>query len=437
MSKDKKNPNGSGEKPKISSSHPFQDLAKMVVAFPELPDLQEEGLDLESLKKQAEVIRAKAKDVGEWAAGALAYLDSVETLGREERELATIPITKAQEGLERLLRQETTRAYRRAAWLACLKHMLSREFRSPEEIRALFRKLVEEGYLKEAPDGLLQLNGTSYAVPEEAAFDDPEIQEISGLMAGLTEKVRQAERTARRQRAEEMVSQGGLSIEEFLEGKPGKLAIQIPPEKVEQEGNGVFWRYGGLLLVESDGEKCWPLKALGGQSFEGAIGEAIDLGVNLPVSSLRHEKPPFPQRLPDESRRKFQLLWHLLKRRIGRHKAKNQLAEAANLRPTEFFLGGKPGICLVEYEGTWDTPEDERIYDVFFLAERRTNEDDNTSTVRVLNVPAHLSEFLGEYADQEYPEEERFNGIPYPLGAVLKAVYGQTQKVAKIASEQG
>jgi hypothetical protein len=440
--KDKKNPNSSGGKPRIGSSRPFQDLAKRVVAFPELPDLQEEGLDMEALTRQGEVIRAKAKDVGEWTAGALAFLDSVGTLGREERELAAVPITKAQEGLEHLLKTEPMRAYRRAAWLAYLKYMLSRQFRSPEEIRTLFRSLVREDYLQESPNGPLRMNGVSYTVSPEAAFDDPEVQEIASLTAGLTERVLQAERAARRQRADEITSQATLSIEDFLAGKPGKLAIHVPPERFVQGENGVFWRGGGLLLVESDGETCLPLEASGGPKFEGAIEEAINLGVFLLVSSLQHNRPPSPQRLPDANRRKLQLLWHLLQRGIRAWEeekkiraVREELAAKATLTPAEFFLEGKPGVCLVGYDGIWHTPDEETIPHLFFLVERKV-ESDGEMIIRIIEAPDHLQGFFDpEPIGVEYPEEEQFKGIPYPLGAVLKAVYGQTQKATKIASE--
>ena len=442
MEQKKKNPNGgSGGKPEIGSSRPFQDLASMVVAFPELPDFQDGELDIESLKKQAVVIREKAEDVGKWTAGALAFLDSIETLDREEKELAAVPINKAKEGLERLLHQEATPAFRRAAWLACLKYMLSREFRSAEEVKALFRKLVESGYLQETPDGLLNLDRAHYAVPPEAAFGDPEIQEIAELMGGLADKVRQAEKTARRQKAEELVSEGDLTINDFLDGKKGKLPIQIPAEKVNQVGNGVFWRSGGLLLVESDGEKCWPVDALGGQSFEGGIEEARGLKVYLIISSLiQHDRPPFPQGLPEPNVRKLQLLWHLLRRGIRAHEEKERIKTArkemsakATIAPAEFFLKQDSGLCLVEYRENWHTPDDETVADVFFLVERVREEG---LTIRVVEVPDHLHDFLGDCVDQEFPEKDEFRRIPYPLGAVLKAVYGQTQKTVQIASKQ-
>ncbi len=443
MEKKKKNSNGdSGEKPQIGSSRPFQDLASMVVAFPELPDFQDGQLDIESLKKQAATIREKAKDVEEWTAGALAFLDSIEMLDREERELAAVPISKAREGLERLLRQEATPAFRRAAWLAYLKYMLSREFQSAEEVKKLFRELVKNGYLQETPDGLLKLDRVCYAVPQEAAFDNPEIQEIATLMRGLADKVRQAEKTARRQKAEELVNEGNLTIENFLAGKEGRLAIQVPPEKVVQNGNVLSWRSGGLLLVESDGEKCWPVDALGGQSFEGGVGEAMNLGVFLIVSSLiQHDRPPFPQRLPEANVRKLQLLWHLLRRGVRAHEEKERIRTAreemtakATITPAKFFLEQGPGLCLVEYGENWHTPDDETVADVFFLVERKVQGEE--STIRVVEAPDHLHDFLGDCVDQEFPEEDEFRRIPYPLGAVLKAVYGQTQKANEIAAKK-
>ena len=433
--------NGSDKKPDIGSSRPFQDLASKVVAFPELPDLQEDELDIESLKERAAIIRQKAKDVSDWTAGAFAFLDSIETLDREERELAAVPINKAKEGLERLLHRETTPAFRRAAWLACLRYMLSHEFRSAEEVKTLFRELVENGYLQETPDGLLKLDRVCYAVPQEAAFDDPEIQEIAALMRGLADKVRQAEKTARRQKAEELVNEGNLTIEDFLSGKEGRLAIQIPPEKIVQNGSVLSWRSGGLLLVESDGEKCWPVDALGGQSFEGGVGEAMDLGVFLIVSSLiQHDRPPCPQRLPEANVRKLQLLWHLLRRGIRAHEEKERIQTAreemtgeATITPAKFFLEQCAGLCLVEYGENWQTPDDETVADVFFLVERQVQEEE--PTIRVVEAPDHLRDFLGDCVDQEFPEEDGFRRIPYPLGAVLKAVYGQTQKANEIAAK--
>lgn len=417
-------------------------LAKAIVPLPPLPDFQGDEVNLATLKEKGDHIRQKADEVRVWVQNTLTFLGALDGTGREERELVEDKISTAQAGLHHLLHEESVKAYRRAAWLATLRHFLSREVGSPEEVKPLLKDLVRQGYLNEDPDGSIQTATGRYSVPADSLFEKPEVEEISELLEKLSAAILAVERTERRQKAEALREQSTLSLDDFLAGKAGKWTVQVPPEEVPgQNGAAPYWRPGGLLLVETDGEgKCRPVDTVGHPSFSRAVEETRDLGVFLLVTSLGYPRPPLPKL--DEARvRKLHLFWYLLQRGVKAVRAevlileeKTGMGREATVSLSNFFLEKEHGMCLAEYIGPWHTEDNGVIPTLFFLVERREG-GEGKNLIILRNVPKHLQRFLGDLVAKEFEEGEAFSGVNYPLKGMLQAIYGQQRKVAEMAAK--
>lgn len=390
----------------------------------DLPELRKISKCLEGFEAQAEKIREGAKKVKFWVNSALSLLDQINKLSPEARDLAVERTTSIQRTFNDLLKHNVLK-YRQAAWLSLFNYEFSKDYRTRKEVEELVEKLVKERRLIDDPQGELRIYNRHLRISPEARFEEKEVAEIEEIIKSLLARVENEETKRRGQRVEELKARADITLQDLCDGRPGKCFLSVPPERVENGGQA-FWRGGGTLLVESDGEKILPFAATG--TIEAAIEEVKNLRIHLLVSSLRNEKAPVVLALPPEMNRKVQLLWHLIKRAIRQEEVKTvaaAFARKATISAQEFFLEKKPGICLVEFQGIWETPTGERIPNLFFLVERRKRKKDQTEII-LLEVPEHLNGFFA-CMGEEYPEKDnKFQGVEQPLRAVLQAVYGQT-----------
>ena len=420
-----------------------------VVAAPEIPNLEIEEVSEESiaaLEKQAEEVRQNAGAVSKFVKRALAFSEQTKALSREAKERCVEKLKAAEEGLKKFLWETEEPAYRRAAWLAYFQNRLEREPKSIEEAKEIFVLLAKDGFLVPNPEGKIKFGGAFYQVPERSGFGEPEIVRLSDLAEALATKTKTIARVQKREQMDSLFAQSDLTIEDLIAGKAGKIALGVPPEEIpSREENGQsYWRPGGTILVQSDGKTLHPVDWVGNEGFTNAVREIQELRVFLIVGALGKDTPPYLPNLGPERGRKLQLFWHLCKRAIrAAEKEKKEAAtrdifvEQATITPEEFFLGEPPkkGVCLAEFRGTWQTPDNGTIGNLYFLVERA--EEDGSNAIILLDLPDHLREFLGDRVGQSFPEgEQRFDGIPHPLRAVLQAIYGQTQKAAKVASSK-
>lgn len=400
--------------------------------------------NIEEARKEAENDRREAEKAKAAILSAIAFLERARGEDRDTRFRLKERIKEAQEVLDTYRKHEVP-AVRRKVWLALFLYELSRPLETRKEVEDHIARLVQKGLLKEDPAGPLKVYDKTYSVSPDSLFEGPEIAEVKRELAGLLNRVFLAVRKNREQRLEAMQAQASINWQGLLAGKAGQCLIYVPPEKVTQNGT-TFWRGGGALLVESDGQKIVPIDAIGG--IEGAIQEAKDLGVHLLVKALGQNTPPFIKGIPAEQGKKVQLLWHLLKRgiraaeeakRISRQR--EEFANKATLTPGRFFLQGEPGLCLVEYEGDWKVRSPEgvitnQIPNLFLLVSRE--EKEGVKRIRIVEVPDHLKEFFAPCIGKEYPEgDNKFGGIAQPLRAVLQAIYGQVLQASKDAEKAG
>lgn len=416
--------------------HSFEELGTAFVPFPELPEV--DLSDFAGLEAQAKEIREGAGRIKFWVEAAVLQLDQTDGMSREARELVAKRIEATETSLAEVLHDEVP-AYRRAAWLAFLNHEFSRELHSREEVKTLLERLVREGRLIERADGELKVYDKTYVVSPDAAFGEPEVEETRKALSGLLNRVYVETSKTWKDKSQEFRSRATIGAQELANGTAGICALDVPPEKV-QNGDQVFWRGGGTLLVQSDDQRIVPLDAVG--SIEGAVREAKDLRVHLLVSSLKYETAPMVK-LPPEAARKVQLLWHLIKRAIRAEtqreqvlKARAELEAKATISPQEFFLEHLSGVCLVEFSGVWEIPGGDTISNLFLLVEREVEKE---SRIAIVEVPDHFKDFFASCIGEKFSEEgSKFEGVGQPLRAVLQAVYGQTaQGAAKTARING
>lgn len=421
----------------IRSFDSFEDLARAFRERLDLPAIQIG--DPSALEQQAEEIRIRAQEVKRWVEQALASLNQMRALSREAQELvqAETKVKESQDYLKKILGHEVP-AWRRAAWLGLFEYHLGKEITSQDEVKKIFAELSQDGYLhpvKEGEEDHLRVFKQGYRVASESLFGEPELAELRQLLFGVLRKVSQIEKKNQIDKAQELLSQSELTREEFLGGKPGKFALQIPPEEVEKNGQ-TFWRGGGNLLVETDGARILPIDATG--SLQEAVEEAKKMGVFLLLSSLKFDTPPPLKKLEAEQIRKVHLLWHLIKRglkAIEMEKRTQSLREEmrgkATITPNQFFLKGEAGLCFVEFQGIWEVKAQngtviERIPNLFLLVSR--SQEGESVKIRLEEYPPHLAEFLTPCQGQEFTVKgEKFEGVAQPLRAVLQACYGQVR----------
>lgn len=397
--------------------------------------------EIEEARKQAEKDRQYAEKAYSTIRPAIAFLEKATGEDRDTRYRLKKGIEEAQELLDRYRHHEIP-AVRRAVWKALLSYEFSRPLESRKEVEELLTNLVQRGLLVADPDGTLKAYGKTYTVPPESLFEEPEMMWTKRTLADLLNRVFQSVGERRKQRVAAMQAQANLDLAALMAGQVGRCLIEVPPEKVVQNDGTEFWRGGGWLLLQSDGQRIYPLETIG--SFENAIQEAKDLGVYLLTKSLRGKSPPFSQ-LPSEMVRKIRLLWYLIKRGVKHaeeakkiSRQNEEFAAKATVSPEEFFLQGKTGVCHVNYQGNWwvKTPEGvitHRIPNLFLLVSREEKKD--KKVVRIIDVPDHVKEFLAPCICKEFEEGDKFAGIAQPLKAVLQAVYGQVFEASRNAKK--
>ncbi len=421
---DKKGNNSRNDGRSLTS---LADLGNVVlVPLPELPQI--DLLPTEDLEATAETIRQGAGGIGKWVSAALSELDRVAGISREARELVADKVAATKETLAGYLRDGTP-AYRRAAWLAILAYEFSRPLQTGQDVQTLLAKLAKDGYLHKDPDGPISY-GEKYAISEDSFFGDEEVAIAKRLFTGLLRRVRDAE------------TRHDITAEELLAGIPGTLTLGVPPEEVKNpDGTTKFWRGGGEVRFQSDGGHIFPLSTMG--SISAAVREAMTLKVRLLVQSLQWDTPPFIRGITKEQGIKVQLLWHLTKRALRAQEEakkiqaqKEVFAEKADTSPADWFLCRRPGTCLADYEDVWETKNPDgkvvsRIQSMFCLVSREVAErTEGTGTISIAEVPDHLTDFFAQCMD-EYEERDKFEGVPWPLIGVLRAVYGQVLQASR------
>lgn len=398
-----------------------------IPAPPELPEISAGPVDFET---QGAKMREGRIAIGVWVGKCLSELDKLARLPSEEaRYLARAKVSELTAALERSL-ADGFAPYRRAAWVALLRHEFSRNFSTKEEVERLLGKLVSEGRLVSCTDGKLAVYGKTYSVHPDALVEDPDVSEIKKDLDSLLSRVYQEVGKARQAKAQDLASQATISsLADFLAGKPGTIYVVVPPAEEVSRNGQKFWRAGGGLLLESNGQDVAPLGASGG--IELAMAEAMELGVFLKLYTLKWNQPPVVKGLDPERGRKVQLIWYLLDRVVKAARGaeqvqanRQQLLGRATCTAEEWFMRCASGICALHFP-TWEiktpTSVGQLIRDLLVLFERR---DDGTIAIVEVQAADPLGDFFTSCEGAYEVTGEKFEGVPYPLGMILRAGYG-------------
>ncbi len=352
----------------------------------------------------------------------LTNLNKAKFLSKELRHRIKDEIAGYQSQLNDLLSHKAPE-YCRAAWLTLFLFEFSRDLLSRKEVKELLERLVEERRLVLDPNGTLEAYGQAYRVSEDSRLVD--LEDLSKVQKGLNDllqKVYAEVGKDRKERTKELLAQATIGWQGLVNGEHGACFLKVPSERLD---NGT-WRAGGNLLVHSDGASIVPTKAVG--AIETLVEAMVDLGIRLWVSSLCRPEPPFIKGLPIEKGKKVRALWFVIQRAIRAEEeaekfqaTRQEFAGKATVTAQEFFLKQAPGTCLVEFQGVWETPAEEKVSNLFFLAERK----EEKARISIVEVPSHLNQFFSPCLGREYEEGDKFEGVDQPLRAVLQACFGQ------------
>lgn len=227
-------------------------------------------------------------------------------------------------------------------------------------------------------------------------------------------------------------------------GKDGRIILPVPDKVRERDGR--FFK-GGPVLVEVHEGKVRILDGAGTvQRTARQIGESETF---LGIGQLANERVNLGSaQPPPEVFNRIVAIHDMVRRglaaaeeaevreaRKAEQRAqvdaeREELKSKADLTPEEFFLEKRVGTIFFDFGrkpfgrekrengkavlGKDDKPEKELFWDVICLVERRMD-----GQIRVAECPDRLRSFFGGACDWTMPEE-RFQGLPYPLGVLLR-----------------
>jgi hypothetical protein len=335
-------------------------------------------------------------------------------------------------------------ASQRIVWMAIGKFGPKRSQNLPELVNRLER-LVNWGYLEENSQGPFQVAKKSFALPVE--LQPSELAEVKAAFEEALRAYRQVERLARMETRKALLKAENLDRKRFFGQEEGFKVIECPSlRQVEPETQKEIFHPGATILVKKNsGGKIYLQEAIGPESIVRAVRELREMNIYFSLKDLlERERSPFVPSLTKEQGGNFTKIWYLLKRGILREKEiaereelEEELGKLASLKPEEFFLEGKEGIVLAKYNDpkpwTWKSP-DGKVVEIeaeklFFLVERRRGENQNF--IQLKDVPPWLKEFFSD-CQGEYPEGEKFRGLPLKLGVILRTIWNEVYRHAQI-----
>lgn len=313
-----------------------------------------------------------------------------------------------------------------------------------------FPTLTGLGFLTEAkPETklgptVIQFLGRVYSVTGKNA------KRIAMILSGKAEEAREANRDHYRKMVAEITGQSDptFTVEKLIAGEPSE-SFTLP---VADSPNA---RDGGYVRIKSDGKSVTALEAIGNISrrMNEIISREEPRSVGVCTLTWDNLTQPKTMLYPEYQDTRF--LWDVLKRGIStikkmdenlkkmeQHKEEREkeraafraacdaeckaLAEKATASPMDWFLKNEPGITLVdlsEIGNPWkfmDAGKDAVAWRVAFLMER-----DEDGKIRIGEYPERLKDLFSNAKLLEFTDpKERFDGLQYPLSAMLKKVYG-------------
>ena len=303
-------------------------------------------------------------------------------------------------------------------------------------------------------------------------FEPDDVKQISAAVDQFDRKQTTLLHEQRRQVAEKMQDEKQITLDEALNGKPGKVFLRVPAECFVRDGKD-HWEGGGNVMFEFSRDGIKAVGATG--KAEKSVKEAASLGVKIEWHMLDWgcefetdvkqykivgnklvengtrkgtKKVPVPiagELMSDVANdlnmsydealqyaKKLMAVWHMLDRGINevaklkeQAEAKETMAAKAQTGMFELFglngLEGQGKPALLQMDGVYKMPR-ENLFNPFFLAER------NGDNVTVVEVPPHLNALLGEFVGKEFPMAE----CPGELGGMMRRILSQQEMAARV-----
>lgn len=235
------------------------------------------------------------------------------------------------------------------------------------------------------------------------------------------------------------------AVSDLLAGKAGRLVLLVPDSTriVKDKESGKEKEIplpGGTVLVESDGKTVKFIRCIG--HFQRIVTEIADAGRLLQVYTLSEDKLNLGQRVDQETFRHLTIMHSILRRgivagleRMEFHKQCDADAEArsrkASVSTKASLLDSAHGTAVIELS-SWTVEDREKntltkYPRVIFLFERNTE-----GLVRVVEYPDRLKPLFGDKFAEFMDPKERFEGLKYPLGAIMRKAWA----IAKAAEDK-
>lgn len=380
--------------------------------------------EVEQAEQAVQSDQAAAKVTAEDINSALAFLDRTRVAKRDVIDRLKPRIKEARSYLT-TYRKHDNPVVRRAVWKALISFELARPVGSPAQLSKLIGDMVASGLLEASDLGSIAIYDKKYQVNSDSLFNESDTSEIKDLTAKLVSRVRYGVKAS-----------ATLDALDLLSAKSeGVCFLYVPAERVQ--GDAKNWRPGGTISLEAKNGTIRPIDASG--RIEAPVRQAIEMGVVLTCASLSDAEPPFLRDGDIERGKKTQLVWHLVVRGIRLAEWLKKAKETEGLiSPEEFYLRNSVGTCLIDIGEAWRWEEDEEVLWVprpIVLVERKVI--DGNVTLKVVDMPSYLVDFVSGCLD-EYPEGEKFSGLPMRLGAIMRAGYRKTRdqagKTAKVSN---
>ena len=301
----------------------------------------------------------------------------------------------------------------------------------------------------ESPKGAIKVYGKTYKVNGRREFSDKLAEAITAAATRAAEKAREWYK----EEISELREAATMTVADLLAGKSGRVFMTAQDVK----SNDHFLP-GGALLAESDGTKVKALEARG--HFQRVVSEIAEAGRTVPVSSLAEEKLDLGKRLPEDVFRHCRILHAVLRRgifeaqkesarqeRVSKFQAeadveRETLMAKATVSVAEWLFTDAPGSAVIylgrkpwmvttqaKVKGKF-SEKDTPYFEVFFLVERTPD------GVRIAEYPERLEPLFGKQFFEAADPGERFEGLKYPLGSMLRTAFAYEKARAYEAAEE-
>ena len=203
----------------------------------------------------------------------------------------------------------------------------------------------------------------------------------------------------------------------------GEAVVFVPAEKA-----GDRYYAGGHVRFRVEAGKIVPVDAVG--KCRGAVAAAVELGISIPCSTLGKERLELTGPRLDDTKFRAALTFFFLLNRGHRLACENAernflikgMREKATISGVEFVVDGKTGTASLFVRDGWETKEGRFFRNVAFLAER-----DEAGEIWVAECLPECKE-LFESSREPKPAGEKFTGLGYPLGPVLRMLFATMVK---------